>query len=155
MRLEDMPVTERLAPAILRKAGFKRIYWISLIKWTCCYDFVAVRNEKKYLIEVKPSMAYVSKGKIRRLKELADLGNNVVLLIIDVPRGNYYFLPLSECESRDVKSRDVKMLVTVSKRGRICIPKEVRMRFGLTPGTTLKFIAISDEEQEVMTLRKV
>lgn len=93
----DMPIGERLAPAILRQEGFQNIHWSSLLFCHCHYDFTATKNGVKYLIEVKSRAYKVDEAKIGFLK---GFNMPVLFLVVDWRKEKYRLISLEHAENR-------------------------------------------------------
>jgi len=122
----------RLAVSILAQNGFKNIRWQSLVDWTCHYDFEAVKDGTKYLIEVKPSLAAITEKKAIHLKRLEK-----PTLFLIVERDKYAFIPLEKIEQYFGVLK-IAYQLRVSTQGRTTIPDEIREKLNIKKGTFLE-----------------
>lgn len=136
-----MPVTERFAIPILKREGFTKIYWESLVRWESPFDFRAVRNGKEYLIEVKSDVWHMTQNKLLRLRKL---GRSVLILLV-TSKGPYYCVPLEDFVDFSQKVLP-KSKGRIDHKGRVVIPKIIRWRLNLVKDIAFKIINVTQNK---------
>lgn len=121
--VENMPLSERLAPQILTQEGFREIHWESLMNWRCHYDFTATKNGHKYLIEVKPNLYSIDREKLQHLKRF---NTPVLFLIVNPTMKEYALLPLEALEKEIGEIGISKEGAIIRLDGRTTIPDAIR-----------------------------
>lgn len=148
--LMEMPLSERLAPQILTQEGFRQIRWESLVDWQCHYDFSAIKNGHKYLIEVKPNFRSIDLEKLQHLKRF---GMPILFLIVNPVMKEYTLLPLEALET-EIGKVSSNYRFFLNSDGRLTLPIELRKKLQLTEGSVLEGEAYGDDKLLITVLRR-
>lgn len=141
VKIENMPLTEKMAIGILRREGFHTIRWASFIDWLCPYDFTAIKDGTQFFIEVKDDIYHLDAEKVSRLQQFP----NILLLLVHTQTKTYEFFPLSDLGLVQGEINP-KFMRKIDCKGRFSIPKIIRWTLGLKPRTLLEVEILNNNQ---------